>query len=55
MTITTIIADSQIIVPKKMLQALPVQTGDTVAIENLSDRFTRSYPKTQDASEVAAC
>lgn len=55
MTITTIIADSQIIVPKKRLQALPIQTGDAVDIENLPDRSIRIFPKTLDASEVAAC
>lgn len=53
MTTTTIIADGQITLPKEMLQALHIQTGDTVDIESLPDGSIRIFPKTLNASEVA--
>lgn len=53
MTITTIITDGQITIPKEMLHALNIQTGDTVDVESLPDGSIRIFPKTLNASEMA--
>ena len=50
---TTIIHDGQITIPKEILVALHVQTGDTVDIETMPDGSIRIFPKTLKASEVA--
>ncbi|NLV45051.1 MAG: AbrB/MazE/SpoVT family DNA-binding domain-containing protein [Candidatus Hydrogenedentes bacterium] len=52
--IPTVIADGQISVPKEMLHALNIQTGDTVDVESLPDGSIRIFPNTLNASEVAA-
>lgn len=53
MTTTTIIDNGQITVPKEILLALNIRTGDTVDIETMPDGSIRIFPKTLNASEVA--
>lgn len=53
MTTTTIIDNGQITVPKEILQALNIRTGDTVDIESMPDGSIRIFPKRLNASEVA--
>ncbi len=53
MTTTTIIDNGQITVPKEILLALNIRTGDTVDIETMPDGSIRIFPKTLNASDVA--
>lgn len=53
MTTTTIIDNGQITVPKEILLALNIRTGDTVDIETMPDGSIRIFPKTLNASEMA--
>ena len=53
MTITTIINNGQITVPKEILLALNIRTGDTVDMETMPDGSIRIFPKTLNASDVA--
>ncbi len=53
MTTTTILDNGQITVPKEILLALNIRTGDTVDIETMPDGSIRIFPKTLNASEAA--